>query len=147
MDWKKCGDGDRMDVKGASITPDPPVSGGDFQFAVNGNLADGEPITGGSIDLDFKYDRIIPYKKSIELCKALKDAGFSCPVNPGEIQIAAKTSIPKIVPAGSLKGTVKVKDSKGAQVMCLNVGLKVSKNKKHLLNEVRDEEEERLIVA
>uniref|UniRef100_A0A0G4HZ13 MD-2-related lipid-recognition domain-containing protein n=1 Tax=Chromera velia CCMP2878 TaxID=1169474 RepID=A0A0G4HZ13_9ALVE len=147
MEWSACGADNRMEVKGATITPDPPVSGGDFIFSVNGILAEGEPVTGGSINLDLKYDRIIPYKKTIDLCQALKDAGDSCPINPGDVTIKATTSIPKIIPSGSLKGTVKVKDSKGTQLMCLNISLKVVKSKKRVEEQKEKEKEKKTLIV
>uniref|UniRef100_A0A0G4GDY6 MD-2-related lipid-recognition domain-containing protein n=1 Tax=Chromera velia CCMP2878 TaxID=1169474 RepID=A0A0G4GDY6_9ALVE len=138
MNWESCGDGDRVTVNTATIDPDPPVSGGDFSFSITGNLADGDPVSEGSIDLDLKFDKVIPFKKSIDLCQALEEAGKSCPISPGDLEIAAKTTIPSLVPSGKLTGTVKVNNSsasKNEELLCLKVDLSVSGKHKNFTKE------------
>mmetsp|Transcript_26229 Transcript_26229/g.57958 ORF Transcript_26229/g.57958 Transcript_26229/m.57958 type:complete len:147 (+) Transcript_26229:67-507(+) len=124
--WSDCtAPEDIATITKVAITPDPPTRGTPLTIELDLNLK--EPLESGSINVDIKYDGIVPLKETLDLCKELAQTTNPCPLAAGPVSFSFSATIPKVVPEGKVKGTAKVvraADSKEAACVGLDFSLK-----------------------
>ena len=63
-------------------------------------LAIDETVTGGDIEVSLKWG-FLPIDQKVNLCDALKEAGKSCPLQPGAQTLSVEQTIPGDAPSVS----------------------------------------------
>ena len=61
----------------------------------------GEEVTGGQIEISLKWG-FLPIDQKVDLCDALKQAGKSCPLEPGTQTLSVVQTIPSEAPSVSI---------------------------------------------
>eukprot|EP01111_Echinosteliopsis_oligospora_P010431 TRINITY_DN3239_c0_g1_i3.p1 TRINITY_DN3239_c0_g1~~TRINITY_DN3239_c0_g1_i3.p1 ORF type:complete len:124 (+),score=52.24 TRINITY_DN3239_c0_g1_i3:314-685(+) len=111
---------DHITISSITITPNPPVKGGNFTVVAAGTLD--EQITGGNITLTVKYDKFITVlKQTDDLC-----ADGGCPISAGSFTKTISQALPSAAPAGSYSVHVTANDQNNEELACVNVALTIA---------------------
>ena len=75
------------------------------QHTLHSTFITAEEVTGGEIKVNIKYDSIIPYDKTVDICDVLKTVNLSCPIKPVQSRFTISEEIPSDVPGVSQRVT------------------------------------------
>mmetsp|Transcript_15244 Transcript_15244/g.25126 ORF Transcript_15244/g.25126 Transcript_15244/m.25126 type:complete len:140 (-) Transcript_15244:2646-3065(-) len=114
MKWSWCGaDGDPIDVKRVTLTPDPPRSGIDLVIDVFGVTK--ELLTGGTVNTETSYFKIPLHTETDNWCEV-----STCP-SFGEFAMHKSAAIPNLAPSGYYSNRVVVLDQNSTQIACVDL--------------------------
>eukprot|EP01090_Pellita_catalonica_P002084 TRINITY_DN11747_c0_g1_i1.p1 TRINITY_DN11747_c0_g1~~TRINITY_DN11747_c0_g1_i1.p1 ORF type:complete len:138 (+),score=13.33 TRINITY_DN11747_c0_g1_i1:31-444(+) len=115
--WNTCGKG-ALTISSATITPDPPPRGKNFNVTYIGHIATAQ--TGGTQEFSV-YEKVFghwiqgPFSTTFDICKNNK-----CPWGPST-QLIMTEELPSFVPSGDYKVRVTVKNDAKELLACLEV--------------------------
>jgi hypothetical protein len=118
--YKNCSKStDPLHIISLTLSPDPPEKGKNLAISVEYDLT--EEVTGGEIKVNIKYESIIPYDKTFDICAELKTVNMTCPIKPVKSRFTISEEIPSDVPGGHYTGSVVATDQKGQELACFDL--------------------------
>ncbi|XP_028808307.1 putative phosphatidylglycerol/phosphatidylinositol transfer protein DDB_G0282179 [Neltuma alba] len=105
-------------VAGVNIMPDPVVRGKPATFKISAST--GEAISGGKLIIEVSYFGVHVHTETRDLCDEV-----SCPVAPGDFEIAHTQTLPSFTPPGSYTLKMTMEDVNEEQLSCISFNFKI----------------------